>query len=380
MKNKVLSLLVATLLVCCAFVNNAVMAEPIDISVMAPARAMVVLEGNTNTQLYGHNEQTKMPMASTTKITTAIVAIESCDNLDEVITVSDKAVGIEGTSIYLNKGEQISIRELLYGLMLASGNDCSVALAEHFGGTEQFVDKMNKFVQDIGATNTHYDNPHGLDSDTHYTTAYDLALITSYALKNPTFKEIASTKYHTIAATNNHDTRYLKHKNKLLFSYDDCVGVKTGFTDNAGRCLVNAFERDGMQVISVVLNCGPMFEECLRLTNQAFNEYEMHEFVAPYSFVSEVPVVNGDKGQIGVATIRGFKKPIKKTELDNYRVEYDLPESITAPVEQNKPVGSVKVYYNDSVIFDEPLFATDASGNVDLKYLLDNIIDKWFIS
>ncbi len=380
MKNKVLSLLIATLLVCCAFVNNAVMAEPLNISVMAPARAMVVIEGNTTTQLYGHNEQTKMPMASTTKITTAILAIESCDNLDEVITVSDKAVGIEGTSIYLNKGEQISIRELLYGLMLASGNDCSVALAEHFGGTEQFVDKMNKFVQDIGATNTHYDNPHGLDSDTHYTTAYDLALITSYALKNPTFKEIASTKYHTIAATNNHDTRYLKHKNKLLFSYDDCVGVKTGFTDNAGRCLVNAFEREGMQVISVVLNCGPMFEECLRLTNQAFNEYEMHEFVAPYSFVSEVPVVNGDKGQIGVATIKGFKKPIKKTELDNYRVEYDLPESVTAPVEQNKPVGSVKVYYNDKVIFDEPLFATDASDNVDLKYLLDNIIDKWFIS
>lgn len=380
MKSKLIAIFVLIILLLSSFVTAVItLAEPISINVMAPARAMVVLEGNTNTELYGYNQNSKLPMASTTKIATAIVAIEKCEDLDEIFTVSDKAVGIEGTSIYLNKNEQISMRNLLYGLMLASGNDCSVAIAERLGGTEKFVQDMNNFATKLGALNTHFDNPHGLDSDTHYTTAYDLALMTSYALKNPTFKEIASTKYYTIEKTNNHDMRYLKHKNKLLFTHDDCVGVKTGFTDNAGRCLVNAFERDGMQVISVVLNCGPMFEECLRLTNQAFNEYELVEFVKPYSFVSELKVENGDKNKVGVATIKGFKVPVKMSEKDKYRVEYDLPQVIVAPVEQNKPVGKVNVYYNDEVIFEEPLFATDKSENIDLKYLLDNIIDKWFM-
>ena len=380
MKSKLIAIFVLIILLLSSFVTAVItLAEPISINVMAPARAMVVLEGNTNTELYGYNQNSKLPMASTTKIATAIVAIEKCEDLDEIFTVSDKAVGIEGTSIYLNKNEQISMRNLLYGLMLASGNDCSVAIAERLGGTEKFVQDMNNFVAKLGALNTHFDNPHGLDSDTHYTTAYDLALMTSYALKNPTFKEIASTKYYTIEKTNNHDMRYLKNKNKLLFTHDDCVGVKTGFTDNAGRCLVNAFERDGMQVISVVLNCGPMFEECLRLTNQAFNEYELVEFVKPYSFVSELNVENGDKNKVGVATIKGFKVPVKMSEKDKYRVEYDLPQVIVAPVEQNKPVGKVNVYYNDEVIFEEPLFATDKSENIDLKYLLDNIIDKWFM-
>ncbi len=380
MKNKLLALLLVFATILSASVTGFVCAEPISISVMAPARAMAVMEGNTNTLLYGYNHEAKLPMASTTKITTAIVAIEHCKDLDEVFTVSDKAVGIEGTSIYLNKGEQISMRELLYGLMLASGNDCAMAIAEQLGGVENFMIKMNDFVSKIGAVNTHYDNPHGLDSDTHYTTAQDLALITSYALKNPIFREISATKYHTIPSTNNHDARYLKHKNKLLFSYDDCIGVKTGFTDNAGRCLVNAFERDGMQIVSVVLNCGPMFEEALRITNKAFNEYEMCEFVKPYSFISEINVINGDKPTIGVATVKGFKLPIKKDEGDLYQVEYDIPQSVEAPIEQNKPIGNVRVIYGEKIIFEQPLFATDASDNINLRYMLDNIIDKWFLN
>ena len=193
MKNKLIALVLLVATIISTSVTSFVIAEPISVHVMAPARAMAVIEGNTNTLLYGHNHTTKLPMASTTKITTAIVAIENCKDLDEIFAVSDKAVGIEGTSIYLNKDEQISMRELLYGLMLASGNDCAMAIAERLGGVESFMQLMNDFVLKIGAINTHYDNPHGLDSDTHYTTAHDLALITSYALKNDVFREISAT-------------------------------------------------------------------------------------------------------------------------------------------------------------------------------------------
>ena len=209
---------------------------------------MCVLEGNTNTILYSSAEHKKLAMASTTKIITAILAIENTKNLNEIVTVNEKAVGIEGTSIYLHKNEQISVNDLLYGLILASGNDAALALSYHIGQTEEnFVNMMNEFAIKVGATNTHFDNPHGLDSSTHYTTAYDLAIMTSYALKNATFKEIVSTKHKQLPGTEHSGERFLKNKNKLVFYQPNNVGVKTGFTDNAGRCLVNAVEENDMQ-------------------------------------------------------------------------------------------------------------------------------------
>lgn len=353
-------------------------ADPIEI--FAPAKAMVVLEGNTNTVLYEFNKDVQLPMASVTKITTAILAIEECDDLNEIITVSDKAVGVEGTSIYLNKDEQISVKDLLLGLILASGNDCAVALAEHFGGLEVFVKKMNNFVQKIGAVNTHYDNPHGLDSETHYTTAYDLALITSYALKNEIFRDVSTTKYATIEKTNNHEKRYLKNKNKLLFKMENCIGVKTGFTDNAGRCLVNAHEENDMQIISVVLNCGPMFEECERLTKKVLDEYEMVTFVKPYNYISDVIVENGEVNNIGIANVRGYKVPVLKSEKESYEVKYDFPNSVVAPVELNSVIGKVLVLKNGEIVFEENIYTIEETRNIDIKHILNNIISKFQIS
>ncbi len=358
--------------------NKSAYARSSEIEVMAPARGMVVLEGNTNKVLYGFNKDLKLPMASTTKIATAIVAIENCDDLNKMVKVSDKSVGIEGTSIYLKHGEEISFKDLLFGLMLASGNDCAVALAEEVCGEENFVKLMNDFAKNIGAENTHFVNPHGLDADGHYTTAHDLALITSYALKNEIFKEIASTKFHTINETNVYQPRYLKHKNKLLFSDENCIGVKTGFTDNAGRCLVSASEKDGMKVISVVLNCQPMFEECNRLTKLAFDTYEMKNFVAPYNFVSTLPIENGNKNEIGICTLKGFSMPILKGEVDCYDVEYDLPDILNAPIAQNTIVGKVRVLYRGELIYEDNLYAIDDVENIDLSFMLDNIISNWF--
>lgn len=349
-----------------------------EIEIMAPAKAMVVLEGNSNEILYEFNSDKRLPMASTTKIATAIVALENCKDIDKKFMVSDKSIGIEGTSIYLKQGEELTMRELLYGLMLASGNDCAVAIAEYFGSEEIFVNMMNDMVEKLSLKNTHFDNPHGLDSDTHYTSAYDLAVITSYALKNQIFRDIVSTERMVIEPTEIYQARYLKNKNKLLFKYDNCIGVKTGFTDNAGRCLVNAHEENDMQIISVVLNCQPMFEECERLTNLALENYTMKEFIAPYNFVSNISVGSSEKSEVGVITIEGYKKPILKSEEDLYDVKYNLPEFLTAPIKLNEVVGSVDILYNNEIIYTSNLITIEGADNNDLKYLLDNIIDKWF--
>lgn len=349
-----------------------------EIEIMAPAKAMVVLEGNSRDILYCYNEEAQLPMASTTKIATAIVAIENCDDLDTKFRVSDRSIGVEGTSIYLKEGEFLSMRELLYGLILASGNDCAVAIAEYFGSEEKFVSMLNDYVADLGLINTHFDNPHGLDSDTHYTSAYDLAVITADALENPIFREIVATKKMVIEPTDVYQARYLKHKNRLLFDNDNCIGVKTGFTDNAGRCLVNAHEENGMQIISVVLNCPTMFEECDLLTKLSLKNYTMKEFVKPYNFVSKVDIQSSDKSEIGIITIEGYNIPILKCEEEKYSIVYDIPKTLEAPIKLNQVVGCVKVLYEDKVIFKSDLITIESADNNDLKYLMDNIIAEWF--
>jgi len=371
-------LILVLLLLCMISANSLDIYAKTDIEIMAPAKAMVVLEGHTNKVLYEYNLHKRLPMASTTKIVTAILAIENTADLDKKIDISDKAIGIEGTSIYLKAGEQLSMRELLYGLILASGNDCAVAIAEALGGKECFVGLMNNFAESLGLQNTHFDNPHGLDSETHYTSAYDLGIMMSYALKNDTFKEIIGTERMVINPTEHYQARYLKNKDKLLFTEENCIGGKTGFTDNAGRCLVNAHEEDDMQIISVVLNCGPMFEECKRLTDLALENYMMKEFIKPYNFVSNIDIVDSSKQEIGVITVKGFSLPILKQEEDKYEIKYSLPENLIAPIKLNEKVGKVEVFYENNQIFEDDLITIEDAENNDIKYLFDSIIDKWF--
>ena len=378
MKNKTIITLIIMFLALVFIINDSFVINAKSYEIVSPASAMVVMEGNTNTVLYSKNMNDRLPMASTTKIITAILAIENCSDLDEKFRVSDKSIGIEGTSIYLKSGEELSMRELLYGLILASGNDCAVAIAEYFDGEDNFVKMMNDLCYKLGLNNTHFNNPHGLDSENHYTSAYDLAVLTSYALKNETFRDIASTKRMVIDTTGLYQARYLKHKNKLLFQDDNCIGVKTGFTDNAGRCLVNAYEKDGMQIVSVVLNCQPMFEECDRLTKLALDEYVMKEFIMPYNFVSDIELIDSSKSEIGIITIKGFNLPILKSEEDLYEVKYNIPQKIQAPVELNQVVGSVNVYYKDQLIYSDDLITIENAENNNIRYLFDNIIEKWF--
>ncbi len=235
------------------------------------AVAMALVDGDSGELVYVKNGDKKMYPASTTKICTAITVLEHWTNLDLPVAIPDKAVGVEGSSLYLMHGEMLSVRDLLYGLMLQSGNDCATALAIIVGDSvDGFVKLMNETAERAGASNTHFANPHGLHDPDHYTTAKDLCAISYYAMKNETFRDIVSTKRHKTTYKDHDYGRNFPNKNKILFNYDGGNGIKTGFTKAAGRCLVSSATRDGKTYICTVLNCGNMFEECMRLMDMAF--------------------------------------------------------------------------------------------------------------
>ncbi len=256
------------------------------------AKSMALIERDSGRLLYQKNSDHKLAMASTTKIMTALVAIKNCTNFDEKFKVDPRAVGIEGTSLYLHKDEEKSVRELLYGLILPSGNDAAMALACRIaGGQEEFCKMMNEEAKRLGAVNTNFVNPHGLDEEGHYTTAYDLALITAEGMKNEIFRDIVATKKITVSGNEEVSAKFLKNKNKLLWSLEGCNGVKTGFTDNAGRCFVGSVEKDGMTLICVVLNCGPMFEEVEKFINIGFENYKIYDLLPAYSLNGEILLI-----------------------------------------------------------------------------------------
>ena len=342
------------------------------------AKAMCVLEGNSKRVLYEKNKLTKLPMASTTKIMTAITAIENCDDLDENFEISPQAVGISGTSIYLRQGEILSTRYLLYGLMLVSGNDASVAIGVHVGGSiQKFVEMMNQTAKKIGAENTHFDNTHGLDSKNHYTTAYDLALITSYALSNPVFKQIVSTK-NTKITSGEGKTRYLKNKNKLLFNMEGCCGVKTGFTDDAGRCLVSSCEREKMMLVCVVLNCGPMFEESKALLEQGFDDYKLANLTEGYDFNNKIEVKDGRKSDVAIGTNKTeFYYPLRKEEVDKVSYVYDIEKSVEAPVEKGREVGRVKIFIDNNLLFEEEIYTMENIRRNSVWEKVKELLNNW---
>lgn len=231
----------------------------------------IVMEAKGKKMLKGYNEYLRLPMASTTKIMTALIVVENC-KMNEKVKIPAKAVGVEGSSIYLREGEVFTVEELLYGLMLRSGNDASVALALHLAeSVENFAEMMNCRAVSMGLKDTHFTNPNGLHDDEHYTTAYDLCYISCVAMQNPLFRKIVSTK--TIRVGEGESTRLFKNKNKLLYLYDGGNGIKTGFTKKAGRCLVASAKRDNLTMVSVVLNRGAMWEECSSLLNYGFANF-----------------------------------------------------------------------------------------------------------
>ena len=341
------------------------------------ARGCIVIETTTGRKLFAQNENKKMPMASTTKIMTAITAIENCNDLDEKFEISAKAVGVPGTSLYLRKGDVYSTRDLLYALMLISGNDASVAIAEHVAGsTSEFVTLMNDLSKKIGAKNTHFANTHGLDADGHYTTAYDLAKITAYALDNDTFREIVGTK-NTKITNGAGENRYLKNKNKLLSTLDGCIGVKTGFTDDAGRCLVSAIEKNDMRLVCVVLNCGPMFQESAELLKSCVELYKLYDLTENYDYCQIIDVVNGRSPNAKIGTKEKFLYPLTENELDNLRYVYTYPESVDAPLEKDSKIGNIEIFLNNDLLFSEKIYTIEEIKPRSILQRMQDFFKNW---
>ncbi|MCR5553703.1 MAG: D-alanyl-D-alanine carboxypeptidase [bacterium] len=324
---------------------------------LSSAKAYCVCEVKSGRILYEKNGDLKLPEASLTKIITAIVAIENNPDLEKVVEISKEAVGVPGSSIYLNKGEKLKIIDLLYGLMLRSGNDSAVALSiATSGSVEKFIELCNDFCERIGATNTHLVTPHGLHDDDHFTTANDLAKITSYALSNPVFRTIVGTKQITIPNTVKGENRLLVNKNKLLKKMPDSTGVKTGFTSQAGRCFVGSAKRGEMEIVCVLLNCNPMFEDCEKLLEKGFSEFEMVDLIEPY-LTKEVALNNSEEKYLKVYSRRGLSYPLKNEEKTNVNIEIDLPNSLTAPLKRNQVVGEIRVSLAKKLIFSENLYS-----------------------
>ncbi|WP_416197942.1 MAG: serine-type D-Ala-D-Ala carboxypeptidase [Sporanaerobacter sp.] len=318
------------------------------------AESAILMDAKSGRILYSFNPHEKLPMASTTKIMTALIAIEEGD-MEDIVEIGKESVGIEGSSIYLYENEKISLKDLLYGLMLRSGNDASVAIGNYIGGDlKKFINMMNDKAKDIGAINTSFVNPNGLDAENHYTTAYDLALITREALKHEKFKEIVKTK---IYIANRDKNNYFYNKNKTLWQYEGGDGVKIGYTKRSGRCLVSSATREGMQIIAIVLNDGDWFNDCYKMLDYGFENYSSHIIYDIGQFVSNVKVINGELDFLPVVVDDLCVLPLKENEKEKIKISTKLPDEIQAPIKIGDKIGKISVYLDGELLYTSNLIS-----------------------
>ena len=331
--------------------------------VSTSAKACVIIDEVSGRVLLSHNAEAALPMASTTKVMTALLALELGD-LDAPVTCSRNAFGVPGTSIYLAEGETLTLREMLYGLMLASGNDAATAIAEHIGGSvEEFCRLMTARATELGCKNTVFLTPHGLPCEGHYTTAHDLALIAREAMQHAEFREIVATARATIPWEGRSYDRVLNNKNKLLSTYDGATGIKTGYTKKAGRCLVFGAERNGMRIIGVVLNCPDWFNEAARLMDMAFDQYESVTMLHAGEILAAIPVEHADGASVQAVLSADLTGVMPKGCLP--QVEIDLPDSVDAPVQAGQRLGTARLTASGLPIAQADIIASNTVARDD---------------
>lgn len=339
--------------------------------------SMVVMEASTKRVLKELNRDVRLEMASTTKVMTAIVAMENLP-LDWEIAIADEAIGVEGSSIYLKKGEIWTVRDLLYGLMLRSGNDAAVALAVAAGGSvEHFVSLMNGKAEELGLENTHFQNPHGLHGDAHYTSAYDLAVISSYAMNNAQFKKIVGTKSYSVAANDTHEARYFANKNKMLALYDGGNGIKTGYTKDSGRCLVSSAQRDGMQLICVVLSCYDTYGVCSKNLDDSFRDFKPVS-VGKSGDVLENFDIDGQKYQIALQN--DLVLPLKEGEHLGISCHFVISDRLSAPLKSGSVVGKVEFYDGNRLLFDANIVNIEEINDIGVIRKISDYVGELHIS
>ncbi|MBP3571861.1 MAG: D-alanyl-D-alanine carboxypeptidase [Clostridia bacterium] len=307
------------------------------------ARAAVLLEAGSGEVIFGQNENARLPMASTTKIMTALVALEALP-LDTSVKITAESVGVEGSSVYLAEGEVLTLEQLLYALLLESANDAASAIAVAVSGSvEAFAERMNRKATELGLTDTHFVNPHGLDAEGHYTTAYELAVIARAALENETFRTICATERKTIPLHGTEGVRLLLNHNKLLDSYEGCIGVKTGFTKKTGRCLVSAAKRDGVTLIAVTLGAPDDWRDHTAMLDYGFGLYETVPLCGAGSFSAPLWLVSGSQEYVMVENADALAVTLRR-DHGPIRCAVELPRFEFAPVQAGQAMGQLRFF------------------------------------
>lgn len=330
------------------------------------AKSAVLIEAESGKIAYAKNENQRLPMASTTKIMTAIVVLENAP-LDKEVTIESCMTGIEGSSIYLQEGETLSVEELLYALLLESANDAAVSLAITVGETvDNFAEMMNQKAQELGLTDTHFTNPHGLDDAEHYTTARELGIIAAHAMENEDFAKIVSTYKKEISLNNGDGCRVLINHNRLLRAYDGAIGIKTGFTKRCGRCLVSSATRDGVTLICVTLNDPNDWQDHKQLLDYGFERYESVTLANKGSYTVELPVIGGEKGTFLADNKESLTITLERGDSDIYAV-LETNRLLCAPVSRGDCVAKIVFYKNGEQIGELPLFAKENIKQLNYK-------------
>lgn len=329
-------------------------------SIRISSKYGIVYDRTSQTILFEKNAFDRTAMASTTKIMTAILALENA-NLTDIVKISKKAANTGGSTLGINTNSEMTLETLLYGLLLRSGNDCAVAIAEYIGGSiENFANLMNKKAKELNLKNTNFVTPHGLDAPNHYTTAYDLALLTDYALKNETFYKIVGTKMTQISLGNS--TKSITNTNELLNQIDGVYGVKTGFTADAGRCLVSACKRDNFDIIVIVLGAGTKSQratDSINLINYTYKNFEMYNFedlinssfenfINNYSY--KIVINKSVDNPIFELKKSNFLLPIRKNEIGNFKISSYALNYIHSPISSNFKIGVLQLYVNSTPV------------------------------
>ncbi len=306
------------------------------------AQSYIVVDAKSGRIIGSRDPDMKLPIASTTKIMTAILAIESIEDYDAKIEVPPSCAGIEGSSIYLKPKQKVSIRDLLYGTMLRSGNDAAQTLAEFAGRKDEdgFIGMMNKRAKELGAYNSNFVNPHGLNADNHYSTAYDLAIISSHAMKNDLFREITSAEKYKADSLNT----FLYNKNKVVYEYEYGTGIKIGYTKAAGRCLVASAQKDGTEIITVVLNDNNWFQDCYKLFDWAFEKYKSYQIVEKGQFAGRTD----DGAPVFIDESFSYILTDEEKEKVRYESEITLPHIINN--QRQNACGIYRIYVGDELI------------------------------
>jgi D-alanyl-D-alanine carboxypeptidase len=336
------------------------------------AAGAVIIDAASGRVLAQHNMNDQLPMASTTKIMTALVVLENA-SLDDVVEITPQMCGIEGSSIYLKAGEHLSVYELLCGLLLRSGNDAATALAIYTAGSQEaFVEMMNRRAQELGLENTRFQNPHGLPDPQHYTTALELARIAAEAMKNPVFAQIVATQKAQIPWEGEPWDRVLTNKNKILTMVEGGNGIKTGYTKAAGRCLVGAAKRDGMQLIMVTLGCADDFNSQKQWFDAAFDRYDPVTFLTAGEPVARVPAA------LGAVTVTTAQDVVVAAAVgERLSMVVHLPARVSFFSDPQTPVGTAEIQVNGQTVTTVALVRTDAQQRGSFAENLRIIAVNW---